>query len=210
MERTDAKKAVDARRAIIHVMGDQCGESAEDIIMRKISDSRSRGAKLTLWAQHSRLAKPQHVRRLCAKGEAYLFLVADRRKGRIKMPGQPTTGKYRAATHYNAGDRNLDEWKPITDLEISEVTDNKGYLDGQKGYALVLGAIQILEQPFPIRMQEWADVTGETPVPVKTGMGFHAVCSERSDMSKHPNVWIKERVIIATAPIVEPFAVWLK
>jgi hypothetical protein len=202
-------KAASARYSIIHVMGDQTGEAANDILKRKRADAEKSG--MTLWAQHSRLAKPDHVRSLCAKGEAYLYLVADRRPaGRIKMPGQQTTGRYRAATHYNAGARNVDVWEPVAELNISDVVDGCRYLDKGSGYALVLGVIEILEQPFAIRMQEWANNTGEELVPVKTGMGYHAICAERHDMSDHPDVWTKERMVIATAPLVKPFAVWLR
>jgi hypothetical protein len=205
----DLRRALEAQRAIIHVMGPQCGETVKEILDRKVADSR--GAEVTLWAEHSRLAKPEQVRRLCTGGEAYLYLVADRRKVGIKFPGTNPAAEYRQATHYNAGDRSRDEWKPIADLKISKVTDSKRFLDHQRSYALVLGRIQLFEDPYPsIRMQEWTDVTGKAPVPVKTRMGAHAICAERKDMSDHPEVWIKERVIIAAAPIVKPFAVSLK
>jgi hypothetical protein len=206
----EVSKALISRYSIIHVMGDQCGETAQEIIRRKIHDNENRYAKLTLWAQHSRLAKPDHVRSLCAKGTVYLYLVADRRGGRIRMPGQQTKAKYRAATHYHPGDRGADGWKLVSELNISDVTDNRSYLDNQKAYALALGPLQYLDPAYPIRMQDWANTTGEAMVPVRTRMGAHAICAEREDMSKHAEVWIKERVIIAIAPLVEPFAVWLK
>ena len=62
MDGTDAITGVGAHRAVIHVMGDQCDESVVYIISRKINDIRA-GARFTLWAEHSRLAKPEHVRR---------------------------------------------------------------------------------------------------------------------------------------------------
>ena len=87
--------------------------------------------------------------------------------------------------------------------------DDSRYLDRRKGLALVLGPIELVTPPALIRMAEWADVTGSAPKPVRTRQGSHAVCAARRDMKEHPDVWHKDRVIIAVAPLRPPYAVWL-
>jgi hypothetical protein len=215
----DMQQALKARHAIIHVMGPQCGESAEQIIDRKCQDFTLRRSQKTLWAHHSRLASVGMVRKLGEGGDAHLFLVADSvgNAKRIKMPGQQTTSPFRPAKEYSPRDRHPGHWRPIAELNISPVTDSSRFLDHENGWALVLGDLKsLVDSPVEICMEDWADVseclisgTGN-PVPLRTGLGFHAVCAERTDMRSHNAVWRKRRVIIGVAPLVPPYAVWLR
>jgi hypothetical protein len=210
------QRALAARYAVIHVMGDRGGEKSENIIQRKADDIRNRGAKFTFWSQHSRRATPEQVTSMCRRGDAFLYLVADVRRPKhreastIRMPGEPTKGEHRCATHYQYWNKPPGAWQVIADLHLGPVRDATKYLDRENGRALVLGQIELLDHPFPIRMQDWADIGDENPMPARTGQGYCVVCAERQDMRHHPEVWRKERVIIAVAPLVAPYAVWLK
>ena len=198
---------------LIHVMGPQCGETAEQIIERKADDFKRRNAAKTLWAHHSRLATIDMVRRLGARGTVHLYLVADTtgKARKLRMPGQATTSPSRAARHYHPGNREPGGWLPIEDLGISGVTDSCRLLDKGNGWALFLGPLEnLMERPEPIRMEDWADITTGSPKPLRTGIGAHVVCAEQRDMRAHPEVWRKERVVIGVAPLVAPFAAWLR
>jgi hypothetical protein len=207
-----------SKYGIIHVMGPQCGEPAEAIIIRKAKDFAVRNAGKTLWAHHSKRAEIGMVRHMCGLGPAYLYLVADSvgvaRK--IKMPGQDTKDPPRAAREYHSRDREHGGWRPINGLGISDVLDGHRYLDKENGWALVLGPLEnLMSNPLPIAMEDWADITGETPMTLKTGyprgrVPGHAVCAEQMDMSSNPDVWIKERAIIGIAPLVPPYAMYLR
>jgi hypothetical protein len=217
----NVQRALASRHAVLHVMGPRGGESAESIIRRKMEDFTVRGSAVTLWSQHSRLAKHEHIRSLCSRGEAFLYLIADRaRRGRAaaprdaldgcRMPGQQTTGKYRSAVFYNPGSRTDPTSWVLIDDKIRNPGDDCRHLDKGAGLALVLGRIELVDPPEPISMEDWADVTGSTPVPVRTSIGCHAVCAERREMRHHPDVWKKQRIIIAVAPLQPPYSVWLK
>ena len=207
-----------SKYGIIHVMGPQCGESAEAIVIRKSEDFTVRKAGKTLWAHHSKLASVDTVRRMCKLGPAYVYLVADSvgTARRVRMPGLDTKSPSRAAREYHPRNREPGGWRPISELRISDVNDGCQYLDNANGWALVLGPLEsLMRNPLPIAMEDWADITGDKPRTLKTGYPpgrtpGHAVCAQQMDMSSHPDVWVKDRVIIGIAPLVPPSAVFLR
>jgi hypothetical protein len=94
---------------------------------------------------------------------------------------------------------------------LSPVTTNSQYLRGENGRALVLKSlIDLRNAPRPIQMADFADISGDSPVPLKTGQGFSTICAARREMRGHTGVWLKERLIIAVAAFDDPYAVWLR
>jgi len=204
--RDEIGRALGATRAIIHIMGDHSGDKADDIIDFKIKDVTERGAKFTLWAQHSPRAKPDKVRAFCSEGEAvYLYLIAS-------VSGRYTgeqTKPHVAATEYCEQDRTTGEWLPIP-RNLMDVKDNPTSLRNARSHALVLGQISLLKDRPRIHFGDWAEGTDNGPKVVRTYQGNHVLCAERRDMRAYGQMKSCERSIIAVARLLEPYSVWLR
>jgi hypothetical protein len=204
------------RFALLHVMGPQSQRNAEEIIAYKAADAERVG--FTFWAQHSYRAKPHQVAWLCRQGPTILYLLASpsRKKG-YKWSGEKSKATHTEATHYSIrGDGS--DWKPLKELGLGPVEDNPRTLLKGKSYALKLGKFELQKEPYPeIDLADWADVTdnfGRTDVIQRLSVAFkqgaHVTCSERFDMSAYPQMKSRKRLVIAAAPLLEPYAVWLK
>ncbi len=196
---------------VLSLMGPHAGESTSEIFFRKLEDVRKCGR--TLWAMNSWKATPQQVQR-CRPGYLYIINDPPRRSqlssGELHRDAGVPTADGTAAREYHTGDRRTGPWKPMWP-GLSPVTTNPRYLRGENGRALVLKSlIDLRRAPRPIQMADFADISGDLPVPLKTGQGFSTICAARRDMRGHADVWLKERVIIAVAEFDDPYAVWLR
>ena len=206
----DVERALNANRAIIHIMGDHSGDDADGIIAYKTKDVTERGAKFTLWAQHSPRAKPDTVRAFCSTGEdVYLYLIGNL-SPRRKYSGAPTSAAHVPATEFCDGDRLTGKWQSIPSLGIQDVKDNATTLRKANGRALVLGRLHLLPDRPRIHFGDWAEQTPDGPRVVRTYQGNHVLCAERRDMRGHQQMKSCERAIVAVARLVKPYAVWLR
>lgn len=212
----DQREAVVARAlrsstVVISLMGPHAGESTHDILLRKIEDVKRCGQ--TMWAINSWKAKPDQVRQCQPE---FLYIVNDPPRRRDisageahRDAGSPTAGG-RAACECNPGDRQQDPWGPLPE-GLSEVTTNARFLKNGNGRALVLKSlIDLRASPKKIQMTDFADISGAIPVPLRTAQGSSTVCAKRQNMQTHPEAWHKERLIIAIAEFMPPYAVWLR
>lgn len=206
---SEIQRALCANRAIIHIMGDHSGDQADDIIDYKMKDVTERGAKFTLWAQHSPRAKPDTVRAFCSAGDdVYLYLIGNLSQRR-KYSGAQTIAHV-PATEYSDGDRLAGKWHPVRDLGIKAVKDNPAFLRKANGRALVLGQLHVLTDRPRIHFGDWAEMSADGPQVVRTYQGNHVLCAEKRDMRALEQMKSCERTIVAVARLVKPYAVWLR